>query len=83
MTSLLPEGSTTEESTEAVLSGLELRRALMAMDERKRLVLVLHWYLDLPLDEIAAATGSSLHAVESRLQRGIRELKQRMEGQSG
>jgi RNA polymerase sigma factor (sigma-70 family) len=80
--SLLPEGSTTEEPTEAVLSGLELRRALMAMDERKRLVLVLHWYLDLPLDEIAAATGSSLHAVESRLQRGIRELKQRMEGES-
>jgi|ERR1700674_2670196 len=78
--SVLPE-RTTEESTEAVLSGLELRRALIAMDERKRVVLVLHWYLDLPLEEIATATGSSLHAVESRLQRGTRELRRRMEGQ--
>jgi RNA polymerase sigma factor (sigma-70 family) len=78
----LPQG-TEEESSEAVLDGLELRRALMAMDERKRLVLVLHWYLDLSLEEIAVATGSNLRAAESRLQRGIRELRRRMEDQRG
>jgi DNA-directed RNA polymerase specialized sigma24 family protein len=46
----------------------------------KRLVLVLHWYLDLPMDEISVITGSSVHAVESRLQRGMAELRRRMEG---
>jgi DNA-directed RNA polymerase specialized sigma24 family protein len=53
------------------------------MDEKKRLALVLHWYLDLPLEEIATATGSSVHAVEGRLQRGMHELRQRVEEHSG
>lgn len=68
-------------STDAVLTSISLRRALQALDEKKRLALVLHWYLDLPLDEIAAITGSSVHAVEGQLQRGKRELRQRMEEQ--
>jgi DNA-directed RNA polymerase specialized sigma24 family protein len=53
------------------------------MDPAKRLVLVLHWYLDLPLDEIAVITGSSVHGVESRLLRATQELKRRMEAQRG
>jgi RNA polymerase sigma-70 factor (ECF subfamily) len=44
---------------DSVLSGIELRNALRGLDEKKRLALVLHWYLDLPLDEIAKITGSS------------------------
>lgn len=73
-----------EESTEdAVLAGFELRRALRSMDPAKRLVLVLHWYLDLPLDEIAAITGTSLHGAESRLSRATQELKRRMEAHRG
>jgi RNA polymerase sigma factor (sigma-70 family) len=69
--------------TDSVLSGIHLRRALRALDEKKRLALVLHWYLDLPLGEIAAITGSSVHAVEGQLQRGIHELRQRMEEHRG
>ena len=68
---------------ESVLSGIELRNALRALDEKKRLALVLHWYLDLPLDEIASITGSSVHAVEGQVQRGMHELRQRMEEQRG
>ncbi|HXC75492.1 MAG TPA: RNA polymerase sigma factor [Candidatus Acidoferrum sp.] len=68
---------------DAILEGVELRRALRAMDSAKRLVLVLHWYLDLPLDEIAVITGSSVHGVESRLLRATQELKRRMEVQRG
>jgi RNA polymerase sigma-70 factor, ECF subfamily len=67
----------------AVLEGIELRKALRAMDPGKRLVLVLHWYLDLPLDEIAAVTGTSLHGAESRLLRATQELKKRMEANRG
>src|ERR1700720_4303511 len=47
---------------DTVLEGVELGKALLAMDPAKRLILVLHWYLDLPLDEIAAVIGISVHA---------------------
>jgi len=70
-------------SPEAVVSGIELRNALRALDEKKRLALVLHWYLDLPLDEVAAITGSSVHAVEGQVQRGLHELRQRMKEHRG
>ena len=68
---------------DALVEGLELRRALRSLDESKRLVLVLYWYLDLPLEEIAAVTGTSVHAAESRLLRATRELKRRMEAHRG
>lgn len=68
---------------DAVLSRIELRRALRGLDEKKRLALVLHWYLDLPLEEIATITQSSVHAVEGQVQRGMHELRQRMEDQRG
>jgi DNA-directed RNA polymerase specialized sigma24 family protein len=60
------------------LTGMQVRRALRALDHPKRLVLVLRWYLDLPIEEIAATTGSSVHAVESRLRRGTEELRRRL-----
>jgi len=72
-----------EQPSDAVEAGVEMRRALLAMDKGKRLVLVLYWYLDLPLEEVAAITGLSAHAVESRLRRGIVELRHRLEGQRG
>jgi RNA polymerase sigma factor (sigma-70 family) len=68
---------------DSVLSGIELRNALRALDEKKRLALVLHWYLDLPLEEVAAITGSSVHAVEGQVQRGMHELRQRMKEHRG
>ena len=70
-------------SADSVVSGLELRNALRALDEKKRLALVLHWYLDLPLEEIATITGSSVHAVEGQVQRGMNELRQRMKEHRG
>src|ERR1700694_5682840 len=36
-------------SADSVVSGLELRNALRSLDEKKRLALVLHWALELPL----------------------------------
>ena len=80
---LLPPVKTDSLSADSVLSGIELRNALRALDEKKRLALVLHWYLDLPLEEIASITGSSVHAVEGQVQRGMHELRQRMEEHRG
>ncbi len=68
-------------SPDTVVRGMELRRALRELDRDKRLVLVLHWYLDLPLTDIALITGASVHAVEARLNRGIHELRRRLEGE--
>jgi RNA polymerase sigma-70 factor (ECF subfamily) len=68
---------------DAVLEGVELRRAMRGMNGDQRLVLVLHWYLDLPLNEIAGVIGTSVHAAESRLLRATRELKKRMEAHRG
>ena len=70
-------------SADSVVSGLELRNALRALDEKKRLALVLHWYLDLPLEEVATITGSSVHAVEGQVQRGMHELRMRMKEHRG
>ena len=77
-----PHGSE-ESNDDALIAGIELRRALRSMEPRKRLVLVLHWYLDLPVDEIAAITNTSVHGAESRLLRATHELKRRMEGHRG
>ena len=80
--SVMPEGRA-ESREDEVLSGIEVRRALNAMDRNKRLVLVLHWYLDLPLDEIATIVGTTMHGAESRLLRATHELKRRMEAHRG
>jgi len=76
--SMVPERST-DVPTESIVTGVDLRRVLRGLDERKRLVIVLRFYLDLPLEEIAAITHSSVHAVEGQLHRGVVELRQRME----
>lgn len=70
-------------AADAVVNRIELRRALRRLDEKKRLALVLHWYLDLPLEDIATITGSSIHAVEGQVRRGMQELRQRMEEHRG
>jgi len=79
MRMLIPAKADTE-ATDSVVSAMVVRQALRGLDEKKRLALVLHWYLDLPVAEIAAITGSSVHAVEGQIQRGQRELRRRLEG---
>ena len=53
----------------------DLRRAIRRLKHRRRLLLVLHWYLDLPVIEVAAVTGSSEDAVKSELSRAVRQLR--------
>jgi RNA polymerase sigma-70 factor (ECF subfamily) len=60
---------------ETAVRGLDLRDALKRLRPQQRLVVVLYFYLDLPLEEIAAITRASYAAVRQRLYRGIRELK--------
>jgi RNA polymerase sigma-70 factor, ECF subfamily len=53
----------------------DLRRAIRRLKHRRRLLLVLHWYLDLPIAEVAAITGSSEDAVKSELSRAVGQLR--------
>jgi RNA polymerase sigma factor (sigma-70 family) len=60
---------------EQAVRGVDLRSALKRLGPEQRLVVVLYFYLDLPLEEIAAITHASFAAVRGRLYRGIRGLK--------
>jgi RNA polymerase sigma-70 factor, ECF subfamily len=63
------------EPADEVTAYADLRHAIRRLGNRRRLMLVLHWYLDLPLVEVAAITGSSEDAVKSELSRAVRQLR--------
>jgi RNA polymerase sigma-70 factor (ECF subfamily) len=54
----------------------EIERGFRRLDADQRLVVVLHYYLDLPLPEVAAALGVPLGTAKSRLGRGLTVLRQ-------
>ena len=62
-------------SEEATLRGADLRRAIARLGDDYRLVVVLYFYLDLPVDEVATVTGASVGATRTRLHRAIRKLR--------
>jgi|SRR5579859_3770088 len=70
-------------SDDEVVARVELRRALSSMNRDQRLVLVLHFYLDLPVSDIAPIIGISPRGAETRLLRATSELKRRMEAHRG
>ena len=53
----------------------DLHRALRRLSPEERLPLVLHFYLDLPLDEVARTLGLSPSAAKSRIYRAARRLR--------
>jgi len=57
----------------------DLQRALGRLAERDRLLVLLHFYLDMRLEEMAIVTGSRIAAVRSRLYRAVKELKRHMD----
>ena len=70
MAELPPSESTREEG-----GGSDLRRALLKLSPEERLPLVLHFYLDLPLDEVARALQVSPSAAKSRIYRAATRLR--------
>jgi RNA polymerase sigma-70 factor (ECF subfamily) len=53
----------------------DLRRAILKLAPDERLPLVLHFYLDLPLDEVARTLGVSPSAAKARIYRAARRLR--------
>jgi RNA polymerase sigma-70 factor (ECF subfamily) len=60
---------------EDLARGVDLRRALAGLPVPDRALLVLHYYLDLPLEEAARVLGVSPAAAKSRLYRVLRRLR--------
>ena len=58
---------------------LDLESALRGLTDQQRLVLVLHYYLDLPMEEVAATLGISKGAAKSRVHRAVRALRPAVE----
>lgn len=56
-------------------SSTDLRRAISRLSLDERLPLVLYFYLDLPLDEVARTLGVSPAAAKSRIYRAARRLR--------
>ena len=63
------------DSTSEGSGGADLRRALLRLSPEERLPLVLHFYLDLPLDEVARALHVSPSAAKSRIYRAAKRLR--------
>ncbi|HVU15880.1 MAG TPA: RNA polymerase sigma factor [Candidatus Didemnitutus sp.] len=59
----------------------QLLRALQALSPEHREVIVLRYYEDCRLQEIAAQTGASLGTVKSRLHYAVRALEKRLPGE--
>src|ERR1700682_324576 len=62
-----------------IVRGADLRAALRKLGTDQREVLVLRYYLDLPLEEVATITGVRVGTVKSRINRGLAALRPHFE----
>lgn len=54
---------------------IDLRQAVAQLAYRRRLVIVLRYYLDLPFDDVAATMGCSVDAAKALVQRATADLE--------
>ncbi len=54
---------------------VDLDRAMRRLRDSDRLILVLHFYLDMPMDEVGRVVGLSTEAAKSRMYRATRSLR--------
>jgi len=62
---------------------VDLERAMRLLSDRERLILFMHYYLDLPLDEIGRVLGLSTQGVKSRMYRATRRMRPALRCQEG
>jgi RNA polymerase sigma factor (sigma-70 family) len=59
----------------AVVRGADLRRALARLPADQRAAVLLHFYLDLPMDDVATSLGISVAGAKSRINRAFKRLR--------
>ena len=72
---LPPDESEARESIGEIFDRDQLERGFRRLSIDHRAVVVLHHYLDLPLDEVAEALGVPVGTVRSRLHHAMRALR--------
>jgi RNA polymerase sigma-70 factor, ECF subfamily len=75
----LPEELTVVSAEEKILRGADLRNAVNQLGKLDRLVVILFFYVDLPLEEVAVVLGSSVGAARARLYRAVKRLRPDLE----
>src|SRR5260370_12696430 len=60
---------------ERAVHGADLRRAITRLEYDDRLAVVLYFYLDMPVDEVATVAGKSVGATRTRLHRAVKKLR--------
>lgn len=71
----LPEPAPPATTQDPPVEHVDLDRALARLPERDRQALFLHFYLDLPIDEVALALGVSPSAAKARIYRACHRLR--------
>lgn len=61
-----------------IVGGADLRRAVAGLRYDQRVAIVLHYFLDLPLEEVALITRVPIGTVKSRLHRATGRLRDRL-----
>ena len=62
---------------EAVVQNLDLRQRLGRLPDGDRTIVLLHFYLDLPMEEVGRIVGLSTSAAKSRLYRALQRISER------
>jgi RNA polymerase sigma factor (sigma-70 family) len=71
----VPEDLAAVSGEERSLRGADLRRAIASLGHDDRLVVVLYFYLDMPMEDVAAVTKRSTGATRARLYRAVARLR--------
>lgn len=64
---------------ERIARDQDLRTAIQRLRPRDRAVVTLHYFLDLPLEDVAATTRQSVSAVRSQLYRALHKMRPALE----
>lgn len=73
------QGGAAQSVEDPVVRGADLRRAIRQLNRYRRLALVLHFYLDLSLEEVAAIARVPVGTVKSRIHRAVAQLRPQLD----
>ncbi len=68
-----------EEGREDIYPDVDLHKLLSRLDERERAIVVLRFFEDMRLQDIAGITGENLNTVKTTLYRTLKKLKMQIE----
>ena len=80
---LVADLPTVADQSNATAQTDEIERSFSRLDADQRLIVVLHYYLDMPLPEVASAAGIPIGTAKSRLHRALAGMRRSMQVPDG